>query len=161
MMKILMLFCCAVVILASCGKPQPPQYLGYEHVRLEKAGLANSVVAADIKFYNPNPYALKLKRADMDVFFNDRLVGHSLLDSLITLPSRDTSAVPLRIRATGTELLASAAQLLLNPNVRLRVKGTANVGRGSFFVTIPVDYEGTQRIDLLNGAATTAPAQNQ
>lgn len=161
-MKLLkLLFCFTIVLLAACGKPQPPQYLGYGNVRLEKAGLAASVVAADIKFYNPNPYALKLKHADMDVFFNDRFVGHSLLDSLITLPARDTSFVPLRVQAAGKDLLASAAQLLLNPNVRLRVKGTAKVGRGSLFINLPVDYEGTQHIDLLNGAATQTPEQNQ
>lgn len=151
---------CVVVVLAACGKPKPPQYLGYDHVRLEKAGLAASVIAADLKFYNPNPYALKLKQADLDVFFNDRLVGHSVIDSLLTLPGRDSSFVPLRLQVAGKEVLASAAQLLLNPNVRLRVKGTAKVGRGSFFITMPVDYEGTQRIDILNGDAT-APAQNQ
>jgi LEA14-like dessication related protein len=152
-MKILLpLFC--VVLLLSCGKPEPPTYLGYDNVRLEKAGLAASVVAASLKFYNPNSYALKLKQADMEVFFNDRFIGRSVLDSLIILPSRDTSFVPLRLQASGKDLLASAAQLLLNPNVRLRVKGTAKVGRGSFFVTIPVDYEGTQRIELQEGEGT-------
>src|SRR5215217_969258 len=94
-----LLFLGALLVLGSCGKPQPPKYLGYSNVRLEKAGLSNSVVAADIKFYNPNAYALKLKQADMDVFFNDRLVGHSVIDSLLTLPSRDTSFVPLRVQA--------------------------------------------------------------
>ena len=157
-MKLLILLFCAA-LLASCGKPEPPTYLGYSNVRLEKAGLTASVVAADLKFYNPNSYALKLKQADMEVFFNDRLMGRSVLDSLIILPSRDTSFVPLRLQASGKELLASAAQLLLNPNVRLRVKGTAKVGRGSFFVNIPVDYEGTQRIELLEGEGTPTHQQ--
>ena len=157
----MLLFCCVVLLLAGCGKPKPPQYLGYSNVRLEKAGLANSVVAADIKFYNPNAYALKLKQADLDVFFNDRFIGHSLIDSLITLPGRDSSAVPLRLQVAAKDVLASAAQLLLNPNVRLHVKGTAKVGRGSLFINLPVDYEGTQRIDLLAGDTTTVPAQNQ
>jgi hypothetical protein len=97
----------------------------------------------------------------MDVFFNDRLVGHSVVDSLLILPSRDTSFVPLRVQAAGKDLLASAAQLFLNPNVRLRVKGTASVGRGSVFINLPVDYEGTQRIDLLGNDSTSAPAQQQ
>src|SRR6478672_754916 len=121
----MVLFCCALVMLASCGKPQAPRYLGYRNVRLEKASLANSVVAADIQLYNPNAYALKLKQADMDVFFNDRFIGHSVIDSLITLPGRDSSAVPLRLQVAAKDVLASAAQLLLNPNVRLHVKGTA------------------------------------
>lgn len=154
-MKQVCLILCTIVLLAACSKPKPPHYLGYSNVRLEKAGLASSIIAADLKFYNPNPYALKLKRADLDVFFNDRLMGHSVIDSLISLPSHDTSFVPLRMQAAGKDLLASAARLLLNPNVRLRVKGTAKVGRGAVFINLPVDFESTQRIDLLGSDTTT------
>ena len=154
-MKILMpLFC--VLLLAACGKPKPPQYLGYNNVRLEKAGLASNIVAADIKFYNPNPYALKLKEADLDVYVNGKLIGKSRTDSLITLPGRDSSAVPLRMQAAAKDLLGIMAQLVLDPNVRLRVKGTARVGRGGVFINLPVDYEGTQRIDLLEGQGKPA-----
>ena len=157
----MLLFCCAVLLLASCGKPQPPRYLGYDNVRLEKASLASSVVAADIRFYNPNTYDLKLKQADMDVFFNDRFIGHSVIDSLITLPGRDSLAVPLRLQVASKDMLASAAQLFLNPNVRLHVKGTAKVGRGSFFMNLPVDFETTQRIDLSSGDIKLVPVQSR
>lgn len=157
-MKFLILLLC-VVLLAACSKPKPPQYLGYSNVRLEKAGIAANVVAADIKFYNPNPYALKLKQADLDVYVNSRMVGKSIIDSLITLPGRDSSYVPLRMQAAAKDLLGVMAQLALNPNVRLRVKGTARVGRGSVFINLPVDYEGTQRIELLEGEG--APMREQ
>src|SRR5438270_637630 len=96
-MKYLIFFCCATVLFFSCSKPKPPQYLGYSNVRLEKASLANSVVAADLKFFNPNSYALQLKQADIDVFANDKLMGHSKIDSLLSLPGRDTSAIPFRV----------------------------------------------------------------
>jgi len=158
-MRYFILLCCAAITFASCGKPQPPQYLGYSNVRLEKAGLKNSIVAADLRFYNPNNYALKLKQADMDVYLNNRLMGHSVIDSLLTLPGRDTAAVPLRLQVAGKDLLASATQLLLNPTVRLRMKGNAKVGRGSFFINLPVDYEGTQKIDLTQLDSLLEPAQ--
>ena len=157
----MLLFCCAVLLVASCGKPQPPRYLGYSNVRLEKASLASSVVAADLRFYNPNGYDLKLKQADMDVFFNDRFIGHSVIDSLITLPAHDSLAVPLRLQVAAKDVLSSAAQLFLNPNVRLRVKGTAKVGRGSFFMNLPVDYEATQRIELSSGEVKLVPAESR
>lgn len=159
MKSILSFLFAAAVLLTACGKPQPPQYLGYSNVRLEKASLAASVVAADLKFYNPNRYALQLKEADIDVFFNDKLVGHSRVDSLLTLPASDTSAVPLRVRVAARDLMGPMAQLLLNPNVRLRLKGTARVGRSGVFVNMPVDYEATQRIDLRAGDTATVPAQ--
>src|SRR3712207_5814755 len=81
--------------LSSCSKPQPPQYIGYDNFRLEKAGLKNTILATDIKLYNPNGYNLQLKSANLNVYFNDNFLGHSTLDSLIVLPAKDTAAFPL------------------------------------------------------------------
>lgn len=153
------LFFSMVLLVTACGKPKPPTYLGYSNVRLEKASLANSVVAADLKFYNPNAYALQLKRADIDVFVNNKLMGHSLVDSLLSLPGRDTAAIPFRVHVDARSMAKQLAGLLLNPNVRLQLKGTARVGRGGFFIDMPVDYEATQRIDLFAQDTTTVPAR--
>lgn len=160
-MKYLMFSCCIAVLMISCSKPKPPQYLGYSNVRLEKASLANSVVAADLKFFNPNAYTLQLKQADIDVFANDKLMGHSKIDSLLSLPGHDTTAIPFRVQVDVRSMANQLAGLLLNPNVRLRLKGTAKVGRGGFFMNLPVDYEATQRLDLFATDTTTAPAQQQ
>jgi LEA14-like dessication related protein len=135
--------------------------LGYSNVRLEKASLANSVVAADLKFFNPNSYALQLKQADIDVFVNDKLMGHSKIDSLLSLPGRDTSAIPFRVNVDARSMAKQLAGLLLNPDVRLRLKGTAKVGKGGFFMNMPVDYEATQRIDFFATDTTTVPAKQQ
>jgi len=148
-----------VLLLTACGKPKPPQYLGYSNVRLEKASLANSVVAADLKFYNPNAYALQLKQADIDVFVNDKLMGHSLIDSLLSWPARDTAAAPFRVQVDARTIARQLAGLLLNPDIRLRLKGTAKVGRGGFFMNLPVDYEATQRLDVFATDSTTVPAR--
>jgi len=160
-MKQLILFCSLAVLLLSCGRPKPPQYLGYSNVRLEKASLTNSVVAADLKFFNPNAYALQLKQADIDVFVNDKLMGHSRIDSLLSLPGRDTTGIPFRVQVDVRSMAKQLAGLLLDPNVRLRLKGNARVGRGGFFLNMPVDYEATQRLDVFATDTTTVPAQQQ
>jgi LEA14-like dessication related protein len=136
-------------ILASCGKPQAPEYAGYENFRLEKAGLSGNILAADVKLFNPNNYNLQLKSASMDVYFNDRFLGHSSLDTLIILTAKDTTSFPLRMQASVKDLLKNAASLLLNPNVKLRITGSAKAGRGGFFINVPVNYEGMQKIELL------------
>lgn len=136
------------VLLAACSKPQPPQYAGYQNFRLEKISLSNPVFASDIKLYNPNKYNLQLKSANLDVYFNDKFLGHSVLDSLIVLPAKDTATFPLRMTASTKEILANSARLLLNPDVKIRVTGSAKAGRGGFFINVPIEYEGIQRIDL-------------
>lgn len=137
-----------LVVLASCSKPLPPQYVGYANFRLEKASIENSIFASDIKLYNPNDYKLQLKSAALDVYFNDKFLGHSALDSLIILPAKDTAIFPLRMQASVKDILSNSARLLMNPDVKIRITGSAKAGRGGFFINVPINYEGTQRIDL-------------
>ena len=131
-----------------CSKPIQPTYLGYKNLRLGKVGTKNNVVMSDIKFYNPNKYALKVKQAKMDIFFNDRFLGHTSIVDLVTLPPLDTTFIPFVTEASMTDLLATSAQIFLNPNVRIKVQGNAKVGRGGIFVNVPINYQGTQRIQL-------------
>ena len=131
-----------------CSKPMQPTYLGYQNIRLGRVGAKNNVLMSDIKFYNPNTYALNVKQAEMDVYFNDRLLGHTSMNSLVSLPPMDTTLVPFTVEASATDLLANTAQIFLNPNVRVRIQGNAKAGRGGFFVNIPINYSGTQRIQF-------------
>lgn len=131
-----------------CSKPMQPTYLGYQNLRLGRVGAKNNVVMSDIKFYNPNKYALNVKQAEMDVYFNDRLLGHTSMNNTVSLPPMDTTLVPFTVEASATDLLANTAQIFLNPNVRVRIQGNAKAGRGGFFVNIPINYQGTQRIQL-------------
>lgn len=137
-----------VLLLAGCKKPVSPTFIGYENFRVEKVGVQNTVLATDVKLYNPNAYALQLKSADIDVYLNNDFLGHSALDSLITLPARDTAYVPLRLTASARDLLSNSLKLMLNPEVRVRISGSAKAGRSGFFINVPIDYEGTQRIQF-------------
>lgn len=139
---------CIFFLLTSCGKPQPPRYAGYSNFRLEKASISNTVLATDVKLFNPNGYNLQLKSAALDVYFNDKFLGHSALDSLIVLPAKDTATFPLRMTASAKDILRNSAALLLNPDVRIRITGNAKAGRGGLYINVPINYEGTQRIDL-------------
>lgn len=136
-------------LFSSCSKPVSPQYLGYQSFRMEKIGFTSTILATDVKLYNPNRYPLQLKSASMDFYMNNSFLGHSTLDSLITLPAKDTTYIPLRLQASAKDILSNAAKILLNPDVKIKITGSARAGRGGFFITIPIDYEGVQRIELL------------
>ena len=142
-------FVLLVSFISSCSKPASPKYLGYENFRMEKAGLNRTILATSVKLYNPNRYPLQLKSASMDVYLNNSFLGHSTLDSLITLTAKDTTAVPLRLEASAKDILKNAAKIFLNPDVKVKITGSATAGRGGFFINVPIDYEGVQRIDLL------------
>ena len=123
-------------------------YLGYQNFRLAKASLDNSILATEVKLYNPNRYDLKFKSASMDVYFNNSYLGHSAFDTLVTLPAKDTVYVPLQLQAKAKDVLSNALKVFLNPDVKIKITGSAKAGRGGFFLTVPIDYEGVQRINL-------------
>lgn len=135
-------------VLSACHKPASPTYLGYEDFKVEQVGLKNNILSTRVKLYNPNAYPLQLKSASIDVYINDDFLGHSSVDSLIILPQKDTTFVPLRLTASAKDLLSSTLKVWLNPEVKVKIKGTARAGRGGLFINVPIDYEGKQRIEL-------------
>jgi LEA14-like dessication related protein len=141
-------FLIVIFFTISCSKPIQPTYLGYQNLRLGKVGTKSNVIMSDVKFYNPNKYALNVKQAEMDVFFNDKFLGHSSMSNLVSLPPLDTTLVPFTIEVAMTDLLANTAQIYLNPNVKVKVQGNAKAGRGGVFVNVPINYQMTQRIQL-------------
>jgi len=141
-------FSILIFFTIGCSKPIQPTYLGYQNLRFGKSGTKNNVIMTDIKFYNPNKYALKVKEAEMDVYFNERLLGHTSMSDVVSLPPLDTTFVPFTIQASVADILANTAQIFLNPNVRVKVQGNAKAGRGGMFVNVPINYQGTQRIQL-------------
>jgi LEA14-like dessication related protein len=141
-------FLILIFFAIGCSKPIQPTYLGYQNLRLGRVNGKSNVLMSDIKFYNPNKYALNVKQAEMDVYFNDRLLGHTSMSNMVSLPPMDTTLVPFTVEASATDILANAAQIFLNPNVQVRIQGNAKAGRGGIFVNIPINYQGTQRIQL-------------
>ena len=132
-----------------CSKPKEPEYLAFENLQIRKVGISESIVGADLKYYNPNGFNLQLKKADLDLYINDRFVGHSVLDTLIEIPAKDTFYVPISFSLNLGDLFKNALQLLLNPEVKLRIEGKARVGKSGFYRNVPVSYEGKERIDVL------------
>ena len=133
-------------LLTSCSKPLSPTYAGYKRLRLERLGFKNTVVAADLRLYNPNKYDLQLKRADAKVYFNGHLLGRTYFDTVIVLRSKDTTNVPLLLQATAKNIVTNGVRVLLNRDVKLKIEGKIKAGRHGIFVAVPVNYEGVQHL---------------
>jgi LEA14-like dessication related protein len=134
--------------LSFCKKPKEPDYIDFQHLRLAKAGLDQSRITFDLRYYNPNNFGVQLKSAQVDVFFNDKFVGHSVLDTVIHIPKKDTFFIPVYMDVKLKNLVSNAAQLLLNPDVMVKLNGNARISKGGISMNIPITYQGKQRIDL-------------
>jgi len=140
--------------LTFCGKPKAPDYIDFQHLRLKKAGLDQAVITFDLRYYNPNNFNIQLKKVDVDIYFNDKYLGHSMLDSLIHIPKRDTFFIPVSMQIQFKNVMVNAVQLLLNPEVMVKLVGNARVGKAGVFINMPINYEGKKRIDLLGRDST-------
>ena len=135
-------------LLLSCSRPKDLQYITQKNIRVEQNGFTDTRLGMDLVYYNPNGYAIELKKADVDVFVEDRYFGHSSLDSLFEIPKLDTFTMPVWVKVDTRNVLGNALGVLGMKEVKLRLEGTAKVGRSGFFMTIPVKYEGMQQIRL-------------
>lgn len=133
--------------LGACRQPEIPEYQALENFSLGKIGMNETVVSADLKYYNPNNYELQFRRADLAIAINNKPVGNTVLDTLIRIPKKDTFYVPVQMKVNMKQLLGNAFSLLLNNELDIKVNGTIRMGRSGFFMNLPVNYEGKQKID--------------
>src|SRR6478672_469095 len=124
--------------ILGCSKPKDLQYLDFENLHLQKASLSESVVNADIKYFNPNNFKLQLKQADFDVFVNDKFVGHSHLDTLIHIPANDSFYIPVSVKLNLGDLFKNALQVFSHPEVKVKFEGKAKIGKAGIYKTFPV-----------------------
>jgi hypothetical protein len=83
-----------------------------------------------------------MKKADLDVYIDDRFVGHTLIDTLINIPKRDTFSIPVSMDVEMKKLFPNALAVLFNEEVELRIEGTAKTRKGWYILKCPVKYQG-------------------
>src|ERR1700733_5583670 len=76
-----LIIACSIFLVMSCSKPLEPEYRGLENLQINKIGIGESIVSANLKFYNPNTFALQMKHADVNVLLNDKQAAHCVIDS--------------------------------------------------------------------------------
>ncbi len=121
-----------------------PEFVEARAFRIHSLGMRTSLVSFDLVYVNPNNFGLQLKKAEMDVFVEDRLLGHSLIDTLIRIAARDTFSLPVKMDVEMKNLFPNALVMLTKSEVELTVTGKARVGKGGFYLTVPINYKGKQ-----------------
>jgi LEA14-like dessication related protein len=143
------LFLGLIAILVSCKKPQDFQFLGVRNFRLENPSLNGATVSADLAYYNPNKYGVKVKHVDAQIFANGNLVGTYTLDTLMQIPAKENFIFPARLEIKNMRpIFGSLASILANKEIVLRIAGKTKVGKGGFFVNIPFDFTTSQKLDI-------------
>jgi len=146
MKKWLFPFVTGALLLGSCSKPKPPEFIGVEDFKVIKMGLSESTLGIGVKMFNPNKTRMQIKNADIDIFINEMKLGRSVLDSTINVPSNDTFSIPLEVKVQTLTGATKLLESLQDTAVNFKVSGSAKLGKAGVFVNYPLLYEGRQRI---------------
>ncbi len=148
-MKTILCFLSAAVLLCciSCSKPEAPEYGGFRDFSINNVNLDSAQLHAQLAFFNPNSFSMELKRGDVNVFLDDKLANHYILDSTILIPKKDSFYVPLNLKVSPKLLLGSALKMLMNDGqIKVRLVGSIRIKRSGVGFTVPVNYEVMQSI---------------
>jgi LEA14-like dessication related protein len=136
--------------MAACRQPQPMEYFGFQNLQVGAVNGGKTNVSAIVKLYNPNSIKLKLKRAEADIIVNGQHAGHSLLDSTILIPGKDTFYVPVTLELDMRGLLGNALQMLMGKReAAIVVDGRVRVKKGMFTFNRSFHYEGKEDLNSL------------
>lgn len=139
----IVVFCC----IYSCSSPEAPEYLGFRDFGIQSYSMDSALLHTQLTFYNPNPYNMELKRGDVNVYLDDKLANHYVLDSTIQIPRKDTFYVPLNLRVSPKLLIGSALNMLMNDNkIKVRLEGSVRVKRGGVSFKVPINFEVMQSL---------------
>jgi LEA14-like dessication related protein len=145
--KIIFAICCVVVSI-SCNQPQAPQYAGITNFKVSTLGLGESVVSADLKYFNPNNYSMKLKYGELNVYVNSRYIGKTLLDTLTAIPANDSFLIPVSMKVDMKQIYSNALDILLSREADIKLDGFAKLGKAGLYFNVPINYEGKQKIEI-------------
>jgi LEA14-like dessication related protein len=140
-----------ILLLTACSEPQSFEFKGLQDIQLEKLTMGKNKIRANIKYYNPNSFALVLKQIDCKVLMNNRQFTQLKLDTNFTIPPNKEFLIPAQLEFQMSDLVKNSMELLLNKPVKLNIKGNATLSKGIFTKTVPIEYETTQKLNL--GAA--------
>ena len=137
-----------LIIAAGCSSPKELEYQDYKNFHLEKMGFNTSRVTLDLQYYNPNNFGLQLRRTDLDIFINNTFLGHSVSDTLINIPRRDTFLLPIKFDMDMKNVFKNAFNTMLGNEVTVKVTGKVKVGKANVYMSMPVNYEGKHKFSL-------------
>jgi LEA14-like dessication related protein len=119
-----------------------PELRGFESLMVKQPGLKHSVIQVNVRYYNPNRVNARLKEAHGEAWLENIYLGTFKVDSLIKVPANSEFVVPVDLTIETYRILGALA----NDEVTIKITGSAKAGRGGFYKTFSLNYEGRQNI---------------
>lgn len=144
------LFALLPLLWMSCAKPESFDFIGISSIRVKNFSFSDAALEVTGSFYNPNKYPVQLKDAAVDLIINEIFLGQTLLDSTLIIPAKDTFHLPVTMNVKlAAEQIKLVGKLMSGQReFDVELKGKTKIGRGGVFINYPIQYKGTQMIEL-------------
>ncbi len=123
-----------------------PNFINARNFKIGKLGLAESFIGLDLYYYNPNNFKIQLKKAELDIYFENRFVGKTHLDTSLSIPALDTFSIPVKMNVAMKNLFPNLLTLALKDEVEVKMEGSARIMRSGITMNIPVHYSGKHKV---------------
>lgn len=148
MRKVIFALLLLPMLIVSCSGPQEPVFVGMQDVEVVSFTMQNATVKGSAKYYNPNPFGVKIKSSNFDVKANDIEIGNVTQEHGIDVSGEEEFMVPLivsfppsKVLADGDNLLTSVFKALGNKKIQMQYKGTLTIDVAGVDMDIPFEYE--------------------
>lgn len=137
-------------VFAACKKPKDVEFVQIKKVTF--AGIGQGQVRMSIlsEMNNPNDFGMELLSSDLDIYWDDQLIGNTRQQQKINIPANDHFDLPLEINFKVKDLLKKLGkdftQITLDEKVKIRMKGSCTVRKSSISIDVPVDI--TQEVEI-------------
>ncbi len=139
-----------MIYITGCTKPKDLEYVDFQNIKVVKWGFPESLIGVDIRMYNPNKQQVKLKDALAKFYANSTYLGEAYTENIITVPRKDTFAIPLVLKVETGTALSRILQTFADSVVTIKVDGEVKMGKAGVFLSYPIKYEQIQRLSDLD-----------
>lgn len=137
-----------VVLLASCGKVQEPQFRRINNFGVKNVSLQDATVGLQITYFNPNNFGVAVKEADIDLYIDTVFVGKFLQPQQIAVAEDSEFSIPIEGKISWRKIAQSNLHKQAGKEVLVKAAGSVKVGKGGVFVNKAINYSGRHVLDL-------------
>jgi LEA14-like dessication related protein len=137
-----------ILLCIACAKPKAFEYRALKNVQLQQANLDNTNLTFQLVYFNPNKFAVDLKRIDGEVYINNNYLGKVILDTNMHIDRLSEFTIASTITVNTMRVLKNSLSSFLGNETLIRVSGSTRVGRAGFYITVPFNYEAKHQLKL-------------
>jgi LEA14-like dessication related protein len=128
-------------LVGSCAVFEEPDF-EFSGVDLGEVGANEVSFTVNAQVENPNWYALKVKKSNVEVLIENKKMGTVFLDNNIKFKRKSDIEHSIPLRATLEKgALLQLMQYSMKDEIQLNIKGKVRAGIFFFSKTFPVDYK--------------------